>query len=276
MNALLEVDRLTVRYGGRRAQKSAPPTLDAVSLTIDRGEAVGLVGESGSGKTTLGRAVLGLAPVSDGRIRFEGRDLAELSKSARRALAKDLQVVFQDPYGSLNPTFSVGRILAEPLFAAGSVSRAEADERVAEVLRKVHLDPGVASRYPHEFSGGQRQRIAIARAIVREPKLVVCDEPTSALDLTTQARIIDLFLEFQQEIGVAYLFISHDLGVVRALCHRVAVLRAGAIVETGPGGLVTSAPSDPYTQQLLAASPVADPAVQRPRWAPAATPTPVP
>ena len=270
MNALLDIEGLTVRYGGRRAHGA--PVLDGVSLSVAHGEAVGLVGESGSGKTTLGRAVLGLAPVTGGRIDFDGKRLGTLSKHERRSLAKDLQVVFQDPYGSLNPTFSVGRILAEPLFAAGGVSRAEADERVAEVLHKVHLDPAVASRYPHEFSGGQRQRIAIARAIVREPKLVVCDEPTSALDLTTQARVIDLFLELQKEIGVAYLFISHDLGVVRALCHRVAVLRGGAIVETGPGDQVTSAPSDPYTQRLLAASPVADPTVQRPRWAPLPAP----
>jgi len=269
MNPLLDVDGLTVRYGSRRAQKDTPPTLNAVSLTVGRGEAMGLVGESGSGKTTLGRAVLGLAPVAGGRIEFEGKDLVNLPKAARREIANDLQVVFQDPYGSLNPTFSVGRILAEPLFAAGAVSRGEADERVAEVLRKVHLDPSVASRYPHEFSGGQRQRIAIARAIVRRPKLIVCDEPTSALDLTTQSRIIDLFLELQRDTGVAYLFISHDLGVVRALCHRVAVLRGGTIVETGPGDVITLQPSDPYTRRLLEASPVADPTVQRDHWDPA-------
>lgn len=267
MTALLQIEDLTVRYG-----RSGAPALDRVSLTVEPGEAMGLVGESGSGKTTLGRTVLGLLPVSGGALRFGGRDLSGMSRAGRRGLAADLQVVFQDPYGSLDPTFTVGRILAEPLIAAGGFTRQAATARVAEALTEVHLDPAVTSRYPHEFSGGQRQRIAIARALIRRPKLIVCDEPTSALDLTTQAHIIDLLLDVQRETGVAYLFISHDLGVVRAVCHRVSVLRNGAIVETGSGEQITSAPVDAYTRRLLEASPVADPAVQRARWTAAATP----
>jgi peptide/nickel transport system ATP-binding protein len=219
---------------------------------------VGLVGESGCGKTTLGRAVLGLAPVTEGSVQFDGRDISRLGRRERRGLASDISVVFQDPYTSLNPSMTIGQILAEPL-RAGDVSGAEASRRVGELLDQVHLPGDAADRLPREFSGGQRQRIAIARALAPRPRLVVCDEPVSALDLSTQARVLDLFLEIQESTGVAYLFVSHDLDVVRHLSHRVAVMLRGEVVEWGDGGEVTGHPSHPYTQQLLLASPVPDP-----------------
>lgn len=242
--------------------------LDKVSLDIKPGECVGLVGESGSGKSTLGKAVLGLVPIAGGTVEFRGRDITRARGSARRRLASDLQVVFQDPYGSLDPAMTIGQILAEPLRVAG-VGKAEAAKRVAHMLDQVSMPAGTVHRYPSEFSGGQRQRIAIARALVREPKLVICDEPVSALDLTTQASIMDLFIDIQRETGVSYLFVSHDLSVVRYICHRVSVMHDGHIVESGDSRVVTRTPEDPYTQNLLLASPVANPAEQaqrRERW----------
>jgi ABC-type glutathione transport system ATPase component len=262
---LLDVQDLTVDYGTGRGAFRA---LERVSLRIGAGECLGLVGESGSGKSTLGRAILGLAPVSAGRIRFDGRDIAGLSGRARRDLARDLQVIFQDPYGSLNPGLTIGAILAEPLAATGTPP-AEAMKAVAGMLDRVRLPADSLERYPSEFSGGQRQRIAIARALVRKPRLVICDEPVSALDLTTQATVIDLLIELQRDLGTAYLFVSHDLGVVRRICHRVAVMRRGRIVETGAGDVMTRNPTHPYSQSLLLAAPVADPATQarrRARW----------
>lgn len=258
---LLEIDDVVVRYGTRRRPLTV---LKGVSLRIGPGECVGLVGESGSGKTTLGKAVLGLAPVASGAIRFDGVDITRAGRAVRRALAADIQVVFQDPYGSLDPAMTIGEILAEPLRAAGT-GRAEARATIEEALYRVELPRSAAERYPSEFSGGQRQRVAIARALVRRPRLIVCDEPLSALDLTTQAHVIDLLVDLQRDTGVAYLFISHDLGVVRRLCHTVAVMHAGELVETGPGARVTTAPSHPYSQRLLLASPVADPVEQRRR-----------
>ncbi|MFT4212578.1 MAG: dipeptide/oligopeptide/nickel ABC transporter ATP-binding protein [Microbacterium sp.] len=258
---LLQVDDLVVEYGrGRRAFRA----LKGVSLQIDPGECLGLVGESGSGKSTLGKAVLGLAPITAGAVRFDGRDISHARGAERRALAADIQVVFQDPYGSLDPTMTVGDILAEPLITT-ALSRGDARKRVLELLDRVRLPRTAAERYPREFSGGQRQRIAIARALVRRPRLVVCDEPVSALDLTTQATIIDLFIELQRSTGVSYLFVSHDLGVVRRICHRVAVMYRGELVETGEGEQVTRAPVHPYSERLRLASPVADPAAQRRR-----------
>lgn len=263
MNPLLRIDDLEVEYGrGRKAFRA----LTGVSLQIAPGECLGLVGESGSGKSTLGKAVLGLAPVSSGRIEFDGREITHARGRTRRALASEIQVVFQDPYGSLNPAMTIGDILSEPLATSGR-SRAEARARVAEMLDRVRLPQQAAERYPSEFSGGQRQRIAIARALVRRPRLIVCDEPVSALDLTTQATIIDLFIELQRDTGVSYLFISHDLGVVRRICHRVAVMYRGELVETGEGEHVTRTPSHPYSERLRLASPVADPVEQRRRRA---------
>jgi peptide/nickel transport system ATP-binding protein len=264
MTPLLEVDDLVVDYRlrGRRTFRA----LKGVSLSIGPGECLGLVGESGSGKSTLGKAVLGLATAASGRITFDGRDITHLRGGARRRLAGDVQVVFQDPYGSLDPMMTVGEVLAEPLVVAGT-SRADARTVVAGMLDRVRLPAGAVHRYPSEFSGGQRQRVAIARALVRRPRLVVCDEPVSALDLTTQAAILDLFVDLQRETGVSYLFVSHDLGVVRRVCHRVSVLYQGEIVETGPTRAVTETPEHPYTQRLRLASPVADPARQAERRA---------
>ena len=265
MNPLLTLRGVSVDYGqGRRRFRA----LDSVSLTLAPGECLGIVGESGSGKSTLGRAILGLAPVSEGRIDLDGKDITHLAGAPRLALAADLQVVFQDPYGSLNPALTIGAILAEPLTVAGQRPEA-AMQTVAQMLTRVSMPADTIHRYPSEFSGGQRQRIAIARALVRQPRLVICDEPVSALDLTTQATVIDLLIDLQRALGTAYLFISHDLGVVRRICHRVAVMRHGRIVETGPGDVMTRSPSHPYSQSLLLAAPVADPAEQarrRARW----------
>lgn len=258
---LLDISDVVVEYGrGRKAFRA----LRGVSLDIAPGECVGLVGESGSGKSTLGKAVLGLAPVAAGRIVFDGRDITHAKGARRRALAADIQVVFQDPYGSLDPAMTIGDILAEPL-TAGGMGRREARSRVAEMLDRVKLPQASVDRLPNEFSGGQRQRVAIARALVRRPRLIVCDEPVSALDLTTQATILDLFIELQRDTGVSYLFVSHDLGVVRRVCHRVAVMYRGELVETGAGEQITRAPVHPYSERLRLASPVADPAAQRAR-----------
>ncbi|MFC4327045.1 ATP-binding cassette domain-containing protein [Streptomyces andamanensis] len=260
-DALLEVDDVIVDY---RRGRSTFRALKGISMKIGAGECVGLVGESGSGKSTLGKAILGLAPVTSGTIRFDGRDITHAKGAERRRLAADLQVVFQDPYGSLDPTLTVGQILAEPLTASGT-GRAEARKAVAEMLDHVRLPADTVTRYPSEFSGGQRQRVAIARALVRRPRLIVCDEPVSALDLTTQAAVIDLFIDIQRETGVSYLFVSHDLGVVRRICHRVSVMYQGECVESGPNETVTRDPGHPYTRRLLLASPVADPARQAER-----------
>ncbi|WJL96950.1 dipeptide/oligopeptide/nickel ABC transporter ATP-binding protein [Microbacterium sp. ET2] len=259
--SLLTVADLTVTYRARGWRKPAFTALHGVSLDVRQGETVGLVGESGSGKSTLGRAVLGLAPVTAGTITFDGRDISHASRSARRSLGSEIQVIFQDPLSSLSPSLTIGETLAEPL-RVRDVSRAVAAARITEALDLVHLPSDAVHRLPREFSGGQRQRIAIARALVLEPRLIVCDEPVSALDLTTQARVLELLLEVQERTGVAYLFISHDLSVVRVMSHRVAVMRQGRIVETGEADGVTSSPVNAYTRQLLLAAPVADPAEQ--------------
>jgi peptide/nickel transport system ATP-binding protein len=255
---LLRVDQVDVRYPLPGRRMGDVHVLHGVSLDIRPGETVGLVGESGSGKSTLGRAILGLAPVTSGAIGLEGRDITHLSRSERRELSGEVQVVFQDPYSSLNPSMTIGQILTEPLVVRGW-SKEHALHHIRELLGEVGLPGDTTERRPREFSGGQRQRIAIARALVLEPKLIVADEPVSALDLSTQARILDLFLEVQERLGVAYLFISHDLSVVRYLSHRVAVIHRGEIVEWGDGAQVTVTPEHPYTKRLLLAAPVADP-----------------
>jgi peptide/nickel transport system ATP-binding protein len=255
---VLSVENLDVTYPAKGFRKQGFKALHSVSIEVAQGETLGLVGESGSGKTTLGRAILGLAPVTAGKIEFLGKDISHASRSDRRELSRDLQVVFQDPYTSLNPSMEVGQILAEPLQIQG-MDASNAKKRIAELLDQVGLPSDSISRLPREFSGGQRQRVAIARALALSPKLIVCDEPVSALDLTTQARILDLFLTIQRETGVSYLFVSHDLDVVRHLSHRVAVMLKGEIVEQGPAQQVTVTPTHPYTQKLLMASPVPDP-----------------
>ncbi|NQX12157.1 ABC transporter ATP-binding protein [Microbacteriaceae bacterium VKM Ac-2855] len=256
---LLRITDLVVRYGGKRGGKTV---IEDVSLDLAAGETVSLVGESGSGKTTIGRAILGLAPVTGGSIEFRGQRIDSLSRSQRRAVAKDIQVIFQDPYSSLNPSMTIESILVEPLRAAGSST---GRTRVRELLDAVGLPDDAAGRYPREFSGGQRQRIAIARALAMEPAVIVCDEPTSALDVTTQARVLALLADLQRDTGVAYLFISHDLGVVQSISDRIAVLNGGRIVELGQAHQVATSPQHPYTKRLQMAAPVADPVRQRAR-----------
>ncbi|MEU5755057.1 ATP-binding cassette domain-containing protein [Streptomyces sp. NPDC047829] len=263
---LLDVSELRVAYPGRGFRGRPNEVLHGVSLSVHEGETLGLVGESGSGKTTIGRAVLGLAKPSGGRILFEGQDVTHAPAKVRRSMARDIQVVFQDPYTSLNPSLTIGDILSEPLVVQG-VSGAEARTRVLELLDQVGLPADAAARLPREFSGGQRQRVAIARALAPRPRLIVCDEPVSALDLSTQTRVLDLFIDIQRRTGVAYLFVSHDLAVIRHVSHRVTVLYRGNVVETGTADGITASPEHPYTQGLLLAAPVADPARQRERRA---------
>lgn len=258
---LLEVYDLHVDFRTRR-RGGVVPAVDGVSLHLDRGETLGLVGESGSGKSTLGNAVLGLVAATSGRICFLGQDITQIPPRRRRELTQRLQVVFQDPYSSLNPSCTIGHTLTEPLRTHYRLRRPEVAARAASALEQVGLSSDAAGRYPAQFSGGQRQRIAIARALILEPELIICDEPTSALDLSVQAQILNLLLELQQTLGLAYLFISHNIDVVRHLAHRVAVMRNGQIVEEGPADVVTETPSHPYTKALLAAVPVPDPEQQ--------------
>lgn len=258
---LLDIQNVTVEYPGHGFRGRPFRALHSVSLDVQKGECVGLVGESGSGKTTLGRAVLGLAPVTEGKVLFRGEDIAHASRADRRRLAADIQVVFQDPYTSLNPSLTVEQILAEPL-TVRKVPKAESSQRIKDLFEMVRLPADAGSRLPREFSGGQRQRIAIARALALKPALIVCDEPVSALDLSTQARVLDLFKDIQEQTHVAYLFVSHDLEVVRHISHRVAVMYRGEIVEFGDGDQVTGRPQHPYTQRLFYAAPVADPDAQ--------------
>jgi oligopeptide/dipeptide ABC transporter ATP-binding protein len=262
---LLDVQGLTVEYDlGRRR----PPlrAVDDVSFSIDARETVGLVGESGSGKSTIGRAILGLAPPSAGRVLFDHADITHAGYRERRRLAADLQVVFQDPYSSLNPTRTIGQTLAETLRVHGKPkTKADVAERVGWMLERVGLPAASAGRYPTHFSGGQRQRIAIARALMVEPRLVICDEPVSALDLSVQAQILNLLRELQNELKLSYLFIAHDLAVVRHLSHRIIVLYRGRIMEEGSAATVYGNPLHPYTRMLLQAAPVPDPVLQRQR-----------
>jgi oligopeptide/dipeptide ABC transporter ATP-binding protein len=260
--ALLEIDDLTVEYhvGSRK-----PPfrAVDGVSLPIAPKETLGLVGESGSGKSTIGRAILGLVPVAGGRIGFAGRDITHAGYKERRSLSADLQVVFQDPYSSLNPACTIGQTLSESLRPHGLPSKAEVQERVASMLERVGLPADAANRYPAQFSGGQRQRIAIARALMVGPRLVICDEPVSSLDLSVQAQVLNLLRELQDAFKLSYMFISHDLSVVRHVSHRIAVVYRGRLMEFGPASSVYDHPAHPYTAALLAAAPLPDPELQR-------------
>ena len=233
--------------------------VDGVSFSIMEGETLGLVGESGSGKSTTGYCILRLLEPTEGSVRFEGREVTELGREDLRRVRREMQIVFQDPYASLDPRMTVGDIVGEPLVVHGVGTRRDRGARVRELLDVVGFDPTFVNRYPHEFSGGQRQRIGIARALALNPKLIVCDEPVSALDVSIQAQILNLLKDLQDEFGLTYLFIAHDLAVVRAMSDRIAVMNRGELVELGPAEEVYSTPREEYTKALLAAVPVPDP-----------------
>ena len=235
--------------------------VDGVSFSIARGETLGLVGESGCGKTTVGRTILALQPATGGQVLFEGQEVFAQDAASLRRMRRNMQIIFQDPGGSLNPRMRVGRIVGEPLEVHGLASGDELRERVEVLLERCGLWRQAADRYPHEFSGGQRQRIGIARALALEPRLIVCDEPTSALDVSVQSEILNLLADLQDQLGLSYLFISHDMAVIHHVCDRIAVMKDGRIVEEGTRDEVIGAPKHPYTRRLLLAVPECDPRV---------------
>jgi oligopeptide transport system ATP-binding protein len=270
-DALLRVDDLKVHFpvfqgAVLRKQVGAVKAVDGVSFTLQRGETLGLVGESGCGKSTTGLAILRMLDITSGRVVFEGDDITAQDKRTGR-FRRRMQMVYQDPYGSLNPRMTVADIVSEPLDVYRIGTPAERRTRVAELLKTVGLLPDMADRYPHEFSGGQRQRIAIARALALEPSLIICDEPVSALDVSIQAQVVNVLVELQQRLGLSYLFIAHDLAVVRHISHRIAVMYLGRIVEIASRDDLYQRPMHPYTRALMSAVPVADPEIEmtRPR-----------
>lgn len=254
--ALLEVTDLCKSYATRAGRLVAT---DGVSFSIAPGETLALAGESGCGKSTLGKMIAGLIQPDRGSIRLDGQELVGLSRKSMRPTRKRIQMIFQDPFSSLNPRATIGTILEEPLIVHGLGDRATRRRAVGELMERVGLRPEFASRYPHEFSGGQRQRIGIARAISLKPDLIICDEPVSALDVSVRAQILNLLLDLQSEFKLSYLFISHDLSVIRYVANRVAVMYLGRLVEVGDSEAVCTAPSHPYSQCLIAANPVAEP-----------------
>jgi len=265
---LVEVEGLVKHYhahGFLQARRPPVRAVDGVSFTIARGETLALVGESGCGKTTVGRTLLRLQEPTAGRVAFEGTDIFSLGARELRAMRRRAQIVFQDPYSSLDPRMTVGDSIAEGIEIHALAKGAEVRRRVEALLTEVGLDPSYADRYPHEFSGGQRQRIGIARALAVEPSFIVCDEPVSALDVSVQAQVLNLLGDLQKARGLGYLFIAHDLAVVRQLAHRVAVMYLGRIVEIGPTEEVLGRPRHPYTQALLSAVPEPDPVTKRER-----------
>ncbi|MGC4948634.1 dipeptide ABC transporter ATP-binding protein [Streptomyces sp. DT224] len=264
---VLEADGLTKTYGGRGARRRGVPALDGVSLRLREGETLGIVGESGSGKSTLARVLAHAHTCDGGTLRLRGEDITRPSRRALHAVRRQVQMVFQDPYASLNPRMTVGEIVAEPLVAFGIGDREARRERVAELLELAGLDPAVAGRHPRSFSGGQRQRIGIARALAPAPSVLICDEPVSALDVSVQAQITGLLTDLQRDLGLSLVFIAHDLAVVRQISHRIAVMHRGRIVETGTADEVCEHPRDPYTRALLAAAPEPVPPTVRPEHA---------
>ncbi|HOB42923.1 MAG TPA: dipeptide ABC transporter ATP-binding protein [Bacillota bacterium] len=262
--ALLRVDNLTKHYPItqgiiRQKQVGAVRAVDGISFEVRRGETLGLVGESGCGKSTTGRLLMRLEEPTEGSIRFDGCDWLSMGKEDLRRARKDMQIVFQDPFSSLNPRMTVGEMVGEPLLVHGIAKGAELERRTAELLGVVGLDRSHAHRYPHEFSGGQRQRIGVARALALNPKLIILDEPVSALDVSVQAQVINLLQDLQQEFGLTYIFIAHDLAVVRHISNRVAVMYLGKIVELAQKDELCSSPLHPYTEALLSAVPIPDP-----------------
>jgi oligopeptide transport system ATP-binding protein len=266
---LLEVEGLKtyfpVHRGLLRSHVGDVRAVDGVSFTVAKGETLGLVGESGCGKSTVGRSILRLVPATQGKVAFDGHDVLAANPRQMRALRRRMQMVFQDPAGSLNPRMQVGRIVGEPIEVHKLAKGHEVDDRVAELLTKVGLSPDMMSRYPHEFSGGQRQRIGIARALSLEPEFIVCDEPVSALDVSVQSQILNLLADLRDELGLSYLFIAHNLAVVEHFCDRVAVMYLGRIVELADRETLYRNPQHPYTKALLSAAPNPDPKGKRRR-----------
>jgi len=266
--ALLEVRNLVkefTRTHGPFQASTVVRAVDGVTFSIKAGETFGLVGESGSGKTTTGRCILRLIEPTSGDVEFKGENVLAFDRKRMRQARRDMQIVFQDPYSSLNPRMRAGAIVEEPLVIHGVGSRTERQNRVAELFRLVGLDPEQRARYPHQFSGGQRQRIGLARALALNPSLIIADEPVSALDVSVQAQVVNLLMDLQQQLSLTYLFIAHDLRLVRHICERVAVMYRGRIVEIGRTEALFEAPAHPYTKALLSAIPVPDPRAKRER-----------
>lgn len=268
-NVLLRVDNLVKHFpimrGVFQKQVGAVRAVDGVSFELKRGETLGLVGESGCGKSTTGRAILQLYRPTSGSVNFDGVDLVKLKGENLRLMRRKMQMIFQDPYASLNPRMTIGEIIREPLMVHSVVSESEANERVKELLELVRLNPAFATRYPHEFSGGQRQRVGIARALALQPSFIVCDEPISALDVSIQAQVVNLLEELQEKFNLTYLFIAHDLSMVRHISDRVAVMYLGVVVELSTRKELYSNPLHPYSQALLSAVPVPDPMIEATR-----------
>ena len=266
---LVEVDDLKVHFPIRsgifKTVKGSVKAVDGVTLEVRRGETLGLVGESGCGKSTIGRAMIRLRDTTSGSVRFDGVDLLTLGVDDLRRMRRRMQIIFQDPYGSLDPRMTVSQIISEPIDTHKLASGADKEARVADLLKLVGLDPNYVRRYPHEFSGGQRQRIGVARALAVEPEFIVCDEPISALDVSIQAQVLNLLTDLRSRLGLTYLFVAHDLSVVKHISDRVAVMYLGRIVEIGPPDILYAAPGHPYTRALLSAVPVPDPVAERKR-----------